>query len=110
MTSRHPSAPKARTSPAIQSDIHRRPSCHRGDSPIRSPVAKVFVMRQPTPTDPYSHRSRANLDVTKTVRDDNWRRQSSEYGPMNAGTSRETNVMRPLRYSINVTLDGCCHH
>src|SRR3954454_11122614 len=25
-------------------------------------------------------------------------------------TSRESNEMRPLRYSINVTLDGCCHH
>lgn len=24
--------------------------------------------------------------------------------------SRESNEMRPLRYSINVTLDGCCHH
>jgi hypothetical protein len=22
----------------------------------------------------------------------------------------ESNEMRPLRYSINVTLDGCCHH
>lgn len=25
-------------------------------------------------------------------------------------TSEEINEMRPLRYSINVTLDGCCHH
>src|SRR4051812_40498840 len=24
--------------------------------------------------------------------------------------SRESNEMRPLRYAINVTLDGCCHH
>src|SRR3954447_26998220 len=24
--------------------------------------------------------------------------------------SRERKAMRPLRYSINVTLDGCCHH
>ena len=40
-----------------------------------------------------------------------WRRQSSEYGPVNARrASRESNEMRPLRYSINVTLDGCCHH
>lgn len=23
---------------------------------------------------------------------------------------KESNEMRPLRYSINVTLDGCCHH
>jgi len=23
---------------------------------------------------------------------------------------RERSAMRPLRYSINVTLDGCCHH
>src|SRR3954468_11445761 len=38
-------------------------------------------------------------------------RQSSEYGPVNARrASRESNQMRPLRYSINVTLDGCCHH
>ncbi|MET0829009.1 MAG: hypothetical protein ABWY26_05765, partial [Microbacterium sp.] len=22
----------------------------------------------------------------------------------------ESKEMRPLRYSINVTLDGCCHH
>jgi dihydrofolate reductase len=25
-------------------------------------------------------------------------------------TSRKSDGMRPLRYSINVTLDGCCHH
>ena len=24
--------------------------------------------------------------------------------------SKESNQMRPLRYSINITLDGCCHH
>src|SRR6187431_3742316 len=24
--------------------------------------------------------------------------------------AEESNEMRPLRYSINVTLDGCCHH
>ena len=43
--------------------------------------------------------------------DEQWRRQSSEYGPVNARrASRESNEMRPLRYSINVTLDGCCHH
>jgi dihydrofolate reductase len=24
--------------------------------------------------------------------------------------SKESKEMRPLRYSINVTLDGCCHH
>jgi dihydrofolate reductase len=24
--------------------------------------------------------------------------------------SRKSSGMRPLRYSINVTLDGCCHH
>ena len=43
--------------------------------------------------------------------DEKWRRQSSEYGPVNAGrASTESNEMRPLRYSINVTLDGCCHH
>jgi dihydrofolate reductase len=30
---------------------------------------------------------------------------------VNAGNgSKESNEMRPLRYSINVTLDGCCHH
>ena len=30
--------------------------------------------------------------------------------PVLAAASRESNSMRPLRYSINVTLDGCCHH
>src|SRR4029078_481964 len=25
-------------------------------------------------------------------------------------TRQGSNEMRPLRYSINVTLDGCCHH
>jgi dihydrofolate reductase len=30
---------------------------------------------------------------------------------MNAGlASKGSEEMRPLRYSINVTLDGCCHH
>jgi hypothetical protein len=27
-----------------------------------------------------------------------------------ATAARESNLMRPLRYSINVTLDGCCDH
>ena len=36
---------------------------------------------------------------------------ASEYGPVKrAARIRESNEMRPLRYSINVTLDGCCHH
>src|SRR5207237_920464 len=43
--------------------------------------------------------------------EEKWRRQSSEYGAVNARrASRESKEMRPLRYSINVTLDGCCHH
>jgi hypothetical protein len=43
--------------------------------------------------------------------DEKRRRRSSEYGPVNARrASRESTEMRPLRYSINVTLDGCCHH
>lgn len=29
---------------------------------------------------------------------------------MRSPTSTESNAMRPLRYSINVTLDGCVHH
>jgi dihydrofolate reductase len=37
-----------------------------------------------------------------------WR--SSKYGPANARQHHEGAGMRPLRYSINVTLDGCCHH
>src|SRR5207249_1030376 len=41
MTSRLPSVPNASTSPASQSHIQRRPSCHRGHSPIRMPVADV---------------------------------------------------------------------
>src|SRR4051812_7585986 len=37
--------------------------------------------------------------------------QSSQQGPANARrATRESNQLRPLRYSINVTLDGCCHH
>src|SRR5207247_1541743 len=42
--------------------------------------------------------------------DEKWRRQSSEYGPVNARRASRESEMRPLRYSINVTLDGCCHH
>jgi dihydrofolate reductase len=35
----------------------------------------------------------------------------SAYGRCTFGRSpRESNEMRPLRYSINMTLDGCCHH
>src|SRR5262245_48099390 len=50
-------------------------------------------------------------DATARGADETWRRQSSEYGPVNARhASRESNEMRPIRYSINVTLDGCCHH
>ena len=40
-TSRSPSASNASTSPASQSHIQNRPSCHRGDSPIWMPVAKT---------------------------------------------------------------------
>jgi dihydrofolate reductase len=34
------------------------------------------------------------------------------YGPNRTAlrAPRESNELRPLRYSINVTLDGCCHH
>jgi dihydrofolate reductase len=40
-----------------------------------------------------------------------WSRHSSDYSPVTARrASKENNEMRPLRYSINVTLDGCCHH
>src|SRR3954452_593455 len=42
--SRVPAASKARTSPAAQSHIQNRPSCHRGDSPIWIPVAKSSVI------------------------------------------------------------------
>ena len=41
--------------------------------------------------------------------DETWSRQASTYGPVNA-LAPEKDEMRPLRYSINVTLDGCCHH
>jgi dihydrofolate reductase len=35
----------------------------------------------------------------------------SDYGPPGAcDGSKEEQPMRPLRYSINVTLDGCCDH
>ena len=56
MTSREPSALKASTSPAIQSHIQNRPSCHRGDSPIWIPVAKISVMDGQTPVDDGTHR------------------------------------------------------
>ena len=42
-TSRFPSASNTRTSPATQSHIQNRPSCHRGDSPIWIPDAKRSV-------------------------------------------------------------------
>ena len=45
------------------------------------------------------------LRVANRGADKKWRRHWSEYGPVNAGhASRESNGMRPLRYSINVTL------
>lgn len=31
-------------------------------------------------------------------------------GEITRPASRERSAMRPLRYSINVTIDGCCHH
>src|SRR5438132_8388053 len=57
MTSRLPSVPKASTSPASQSHIQKRPPCHRGDSPIWIPVAKMSVTRYKTAFDAGSHRS-----------------------------------------------------
>src|SRR5215210_2058880 len=39
-----------------------------------------------------------------------WSRRPSKYGPAGAAASKGDIAMRPLRYSINVTLDGCCHH
>src|SRR5687768_9402446 len=38
------------------------------------------------------------------------RRPHRSSRPLHQRASREGNEMRPLRYSINVTLDGCCHH
>src|SRR5207237_5761252 len=64
MTSRLPSAPKASTSPASQSHIQKRPSCHRGDSPIRIPVAKMSVTPEQTPADADSHRSIAHTSTS----------------------------------------------
>ena len=58
-TSRSPAAENARTSPATQSHIQNRPSCHRGDSPICIPlVAKISVMDGQTPTGDGTHRVR----------------------------------------------------
>lgn len=57
-TSRDPSASKASTSPAGQSHIQNRPSCHRGDSPIRIPAAKISVMSVKTPSEGQIHRVR----------------------------------------------------
>ena len=39
-----------------------------------------------------------------------WTSSRIDVGPPGARTAREINEMRQLRYSINVTLDGCCHH
>jgi hypothetical protein len=58
-TSRFPSASKTSTSPASQSHIQNRPSCHRGDSPIWIPVANTSVMPEQTPAAATSHRSSA---------------------------------------------------
>ena len=39
------------------------------------------------------------------------RRRRSDYGaPGACDPSKGEQPMRPLRYSINVTLDGCCDH
>src|SRR5262245_60702102 len=56
ITSPLPSASNANTSPAIQSHIQNRPSCHRGDSPMCSPVAKSSVIAVETPTSTETHR------------------------------------------------------
>jgi len=43
--------------------------------------------------------------------DENWRRRRSDYRTPDArDRSMGEQPMRPLRYSINVTLDGCCDH
>lgn len=56
-------------------------------------------------------RARTALSRCDRGSDEECAPQSSEYGPANARRpSRESNEMRPLRYSINVTFDGCCHH
>jgi len=39
-----------------QSHIQKRPPCHRGDSPIWIPVAKMSVTRYKTASDAGSHR------------------------------------------------------
>src|SRR4051794_17807146 len=57
-TRREPSAEKDSTSPASQSHIQNRPSCHRGDSPIWMPAAKISLMTVQTPSDRRSHRVR----------------------------------------------------
>src|SRR5438874_13027597 len=51
MTSRLPSLPNASTSPASQSHIQKRPPCHRGDSPILIPAAKISATRHHTAFD-----------------------------------------------------------
>src|SRR6516164_4559004 len=69
-TSRLPSASKTRTSPATQSHIQNRPSCHRGDSPIWIPVAKSSVIAEQTPTGADSHRSHRGSDNAPKARRD----------------------------------------
>src|SRR6188508_3084073 len=72
-TSRSPLASNASTSPATQSHIQNRPSCHRGDSPIWSPVAKICVMDGQTPANKGTHRVRparaADLTHVATIED-----------------------------------------
>src|SRR3954451_3779706 len=46
-TRRLPLASYDDTSPATQSHTQSRPSCHRGDSPIRNPVAKTSTSPPP---------------------------------------------------------------
>src|SRR4030095_7892399 len=93
---------------------------------LRTPYAGVAHARSVAPADDVGGelivesvaRSVCGLVRTTTVlsrcdrgADEKWRRQSSEYGPVNARrASRESNEMRPLRDSSRVTLDGCCHH
>ena len=82
--------------------LHETPAVRGGDAPSAESVARSVCGLVRTTT---------VLSRCDRGADEKWRRQSSEYGPVNAPrTSRESNEMRPLRYSINVTLDGCCHH
>jgi dihydrofolate reductase len=123
-----PRASSATRSPALEHQWKRAPlrSTHNKSRATRDPTKSCvgdtgFADRQPDPVTPKALASASTkrgrrdehapdlpigvvdrgLDIGQSVR---------AAGLGRTCASRESNEMRPLRYSINVTLDGCCHH